>query len=226
MLSSPPFTLPDTVKNFFTEIRGAIVSTLALAAVCCGVYPLIVWAIAQIAFHDKANGSLIKDANGVIRGSRLIAQGFSSEKYFQPRPSNAGATGYDGNSSGGTNLGPTSRKLAKGSHARDAAGKQVDATSNFNGIADLVAAYRKANGLRHTDEVPADAVTRSASGLDPHISPRNAELQAPRVARARNLALEKVRDLIRANTKGPDLAIFGDPGVNVLMLNLALDALR
>jgi len=214
------------MKEFLSEFRSAIASTLVLALLCCGVYPLIVWAIAQVAFPDKANGSLIKDPDGAIRGSRLIAQAFSSEKYFQPRPSNAGAIGYDGTSSGGTNLGPTSGKLAKGSHAKDAAGKDVDATGNFDGIADLVAAYRKANGLKNTDEVPADAVTRSASGLDPHITPRNAEVQAPRVAKARKLTLEKVKDLIRANTDKPDLAILGDPGVNVLTLNLALDALK
>ena len=212
------------MKEFLSEIRGAIMSTLVLAFVCCGIYPVAVWAIAQVAFPDKANGSLIKDTDGMIRGSRLLAQPFSSDKYFQPRPSNAGATGYDGTSSGGTNLGPTSAKLANGQHAKDDKGKDVDDVGNFDGITDLVAVYRKANGLKDTDEVPADAVTRSASGLDPHISPRNAELQATRVAKARNLDLNKVRELIRANTDGPSLGIFGDPGVNVLMLNLALDA--
>jgi K+-transporting ATPase ATPase C chain len=214
------------LKEFFIEIRGAIVSTLVLAVVCCGVYPVVVWGIAQAVFPDKANGSLIKDPDGAIRGSRLIAQGFSSDKYFRPRPSNAGATGYDGTSSGGTNLGPTSEKLAKGSHARDAAGKDLDATGNFDGIADLVAAYRKTNGLKDSDEVPADAVTRSGSGLDPHISPRNAELQAPRVAKVRKISLDQVMSLIRAHTDCPNFSIFGDAGVNVLMLNRALDAVK
>lgn len=201
-------------------------SILVLAVVCCGIYPVVVWGIAQVAFPDKANGSLIKEADGTIRGSRLLAQSFSSDKYFQPRQSNAGATGYDGTSSGGTNLGPTSDKLAKGSHAKDDKGKDIDSTSNFDGIADLVAAYRKTNGLKDTDEVPADAVTRSGSGLDPHISLRNAELQAPRVAKTRNINLEKVKELIRANTDGSDLGLFGDAGVNVLALNLALDSLH
>ena len=214
------------MKEFFSEIRSAIMSTLVLAIVCCGIYPVAIWVIAQVAFPDKANGSLIKDADGTIRGSRLLAQSFSSDKYFQPRQSNAGATGYDGASSGGTNLGPTSKKLVQGQHAKDDKGKDVDDVGNFDGIADLVIAYRKANGLKDTDEVPADAVTRSASGLDPHISPRNAELQATRVAKARNLDLNKVKELIQANTDGPDLGIFGDAGVNVLTLNSALDALK
>lgn len=212
------------MKVFFSEIRGAIMSTLILAFVCCGAYPVAVWVIAQVVFHDKANGSLITGPDGTIRGSRLIAQGFSSDKYFQPRQSNAGATGYDGTSSGGTNLGPTSDKLANGVHAKDDKGKDVKDTGNFDGIKDLVAAYRAANGLKETDEVPADVVTRSGSGLDPHISVRNAELQAPRVAKARNVSIEKVLRLVRANIDGADFGILGVPGVNVLTLNLALDA--
>jgi potassium-transporting ATPase KdpC subunit len=214
------------MKEFFSEIRGAVMCTLMLAVVCCGIYPVLVWGIAQVAFPDKANGSLIKAEDGTIRGSRLLGQSFSSDRYFQPRPSNAGATGYDGTSSGGTNLGPTSAKLVSGLHAKDGKGKDVDDVGNFDGIADLVPAYRKTNGLKDTEEVPADAVTRSGSGLDPHISPRNADLQAPRVAQARQLSLDKVKDLIRANTDRPDLGILGEPGVNVLMLNLALDATK
>jgi K+-transporting ATPase ATPase C chain len=213
------------MKEFISDLRGAIVSTLVLAVVCCGLYPVIVWGIAQAAFHDKANGSLITDPDGTIRGSRLLAQGFSADKYFAPRPSNAGA-GWDATSSGGTNLGPTSDKLANGVHVKDDKGKDVDDVSNFDGIKDLVAVYRTANGLKETDPVPADAVTRSASGLDPHISPNNAELQAPRVAKARGLSVDKVMEVVRANTDGPDLGILGDPGVNVLLLNRALDALQ
>lgn len=213
------------MKEFISHIRGAIMSTLAFAVVCCGIYPLIVWGIAQAAFHDKANGSLITDPDGTIRGSRLLAQNFSSDKYFAPRQSNAGA-GYDGSSSSGTNLGPTSDKLANGVHVKDDKGKDKDDTSNFDGVKDLVAAYRTANGLKGTDAVPADAVTRSGSGLDPHISVRNAELQANRVATARKISVDKVRELIRANTDGRDFGILGDPGVNVLTLNLALDALK
>ena len=109
-----------------------------------------------------------------MRGSRLLAQNFTSDKYFQPRPSAAG-TGYDATSSGGTNYGPTSDKLANGSHAKDAAGKAVNDPNNFDGIKDLVAAYRASNGLAADAPVPADAVTRSGSGLDPHISVANAE---------------------------------------------------
>src|SRR6185437_5058351 len=152
------------MKEFFSHIRGAVVSTLVLAVVCCGLYPLIVFGISQALFHDKANGSLIVDPNGTVRGSRLLGQGFADAKYFHPRPSAAG-NGYDATSSGGSNLGPTSRKL------NDA-------------IKERVAAYRKENGLNENDSVPADAVTSSGSGLDPHISLQNAELQIPRVVKA------------------------------------------
>jgi potassium-transporting ATPase KdpC subunit len=213
------------MKEFISHLRGAIMSTLVLAVVCCGIYPVVVWGISQAVFKDKADGSLITDKDGTIRGSRLLAQGFSSDKYFAPRQSNAGA-GYDATSSGGTNLGPTSDKLANGVHVKDDKGKDKDDTSNFDGIKDLVAAYRSTYGLKDSDPVPADAVTRSASGLDPHISPRNAELQAARVAKARNLSVDKVKELIRAHTDGPDLGLFGDPGVNVLTLNMALDAIQ
>ena len=155
-------------------------------------------------FHDKANGSLIVDQDGTVRGSKLLAQGFTADKYFHPRPSAAG-NGYDAASSGGSNLGPTSQKL------NDA-------------IKDRIGAYRKENGLSENDSVPADAVTASGSGLDPHISLRNAELQTPRVAKARGLSEEKVRELVQQNTDGRDLGVLGDPGVNVLELNLALDS--
>lgn len=178
-------------------------STLILAVVCCGLYPLVVFGIAQVAFHDKANGSLIVDAGGTVRGSRLLGQQFAGEKYFHPRPSAAG-NGYDAANSSGSNLGPTSQKL------NDA-------------IKDRVEAYRKENNLKDTDSVPADAVTASGSGLDPHISLHNAGLQAPRIAKARNITVEKVLTLVRANTDSADLGILGDAGVNVLQLNLALD---
>ena len=191
------------MKELFAEIRGAVLATLVLAIVCCGLYPLVVFGISQALFHDKANGSLILDTDGAVRGSKLLAQGFTAEKYFHPRPSAAG-TGYDATSSGGSNLGPTSQKL------NDA-------------IKDRVDAYRKENGLNADESVPADAVTSSGSGLDPHISLRNAELQLPRVARARGLSEEKLRELIKQNTDARDLGLLGDPGVNVLTLNLALD---
>jgi K+-transporting ATPase ATPase C chain len=192
------------MKQFFSHIRGAVVSTLVLAVVCCGLYPLIVFGISQVLFRDQANGSLITGADGNVRGSKLLGQAFSDAKYFHPRPSAAG-NGYDATSSGGSNLGPTSRKL------NDA-------------IKDRVAAYRKENGLGESDSLPADAVTASGSGLDPQISLRNAELQTPRIAKARGLSEQKVRELIQENTDGRDLGVLGEPGVNVLNLNLALDA--
>ena len=180
-------------------------STLVLAVVCCGIYPLVVFGISQALFRDKANGSLIVDAGGTIRGSRLLAQSFTAEKYFHPRPSAAG-NGYDAANSGASNLGPTSSNL-------------------LAAVAQRLGDYRSENNLATNAAIPADAVTTSASGLDPHISVRNAELQAPRVAKARGLTEEKVLELVRLNTTGPDLGILGETGVNVLELNLALDAL-
>ncbi|HRI15991.1 MAG TPA: K(+)-transporting ATPase subunit C [Verrucomicrobiota bacterium] len=192
------------MKEFFSEIRRAVMATLILTVVTCVLYPLLVWGIAQAAFHDHANGSLIVDKDGTVRGARLVGQGFTGAKYFHPRPSAAGANGYDATSSGGSNLGPTSRKLG-------------------DAIRDRVAAYRTENGLKETDPVPADAVTASGSGLDPQISVANAAAQASRVAKARGLSLDKVQNLIRANTTPPDFGFLGDAGVNVLTLNLALD---
>jgi potassium-transporting ATPase KdpC subunit len=192
------------MQALLSEIRGAAMATFVLALVCCGLYPLVVFGFAQIFFHDKANGSLIVNKDGTIRGSRLLGQEFSGEKYFHPRPSAAGK-GYDAANSGGSNLGPTSKEL-------------------HDAIKTRVEAYRKENGLQETDSVPADAVTASGSGLDPHISVRNAELQLPRVAKARGIREEKVRQLIGQNTDKQDLGVLGVPGVNVLMVNLALDS--
>jgi K+-transporting ATPase ATPase C chain len=191
------------MKTFLLEFRTALMATLMLALVCCGLYPLAVFGLGQALFHDKANGSLIVNAKGEVLGSRLIGQPFTADKYFHPRPSAAG-NGYDPTSSGGSNLGPTSQKL------RDS-------------IAQNLADYRAQNGLATNAPVPADAVTASASGLDPHISPQNAELQAPRVAKARGLSLDRVRSLIKENTDPADLGLLGEPGVNVLRLNLTLD---
>ena len=194
------------MKNFFTEIRSAVMVTVMLAIVCCGIYPLVVFGIAQTVFPKQANGSLLIDQTGSVRGSRLLGQQFTSEKYFQSRPSAAG-NGYDATSSGGSNLGPTSSNLV--------------AT-----ITQRIADYRSQNNLATNVPVPADAVTASGSGLDPHISIQNAERQAPRVAKVRNLPLEKVQSLVRANTDPADFGILGEPGVNVLALNLALDQLK
>jgi len=180
--------------------------TLIFAVVLCGLYPLVVYGVAQVFFHDQANGSLIVDKDGTVHGSKLLGQQFTADKYFQPRPSAAG-NGYDATSSSGSNLGPTSQKL------NDA-------------IAQRITDYRAQNGLATNAPVPADAVTASGSGLDPHISVRNAELQAPRVAKARNISAEKVLALVRANTDPASLGFLGEPGVNVLELNLALDKLQ
>jgi K+-transporting ATPase ATPase C chain len=193
------------MKEFLSLLRGAIMSTFMLAVVCCGLYPVVVYGLGR-AFAEKADGSLIIDSKGVIRGSKLLGQAFTGAKYFHPRPSSAG-TGYDASSSSGSNLGPTSQKL------RDS-------------IAQNVADYRSQNGLATNAPVPADAVTGSGSGLDPHISLENAALQAPRVARERGLKEEEVKMLITQYTDPPDLGFLGDAGVNVLRLNLALDGVK
>jgi potassium-transporting ATPase KdpC subunit len=193
------------MKTILSELRSAVMVTVVLAAVCCGLYPLAVFGIGQLLFHHKANGSLIVDSGGTLRGSRLIGQQFTADKYFHPRPSAAG-NGYDAGSSGGRNLGPTSQKL------RDS-------------IAQNVADYRAENALATNAPVPADAVTASGSGLDPHISRQNAELQAPRVAKTRGLPLEQVKALVTQCTDDADFGVLGEAGVNVLELNLALDAI-
>src|SRR5215475_13463783 len=172
------------MKDFFAELRPAILATLVLAVVCSGLYPLVVFGISQVLFRDKANGSLIVDPDGTVRGSKLLGQAFTDPKYFHPRPSAAG-NGYDAANSGGSNLGPTSQKL------NDA-------------IKERIAAYRSENGLSESEPVPADAVTASGSGLDPHISMSNAELQTARVAKARGLSEDKIRQLFQQNTDGRD----------------------
>ncbi len=192
------------MKNMMAELRIALLATLALVVILCGFYPLVVWALSQGLFPDKANGSLVKEKQ-MIRGSRLIGQGFEGPKYFHPRPSAAGQ-GYDGLSSGGSNLGPLSKKL------NDTLRERLDR-------------YRAENNLSPEVLVPADAVTASASGLDPHIGLKNAALQAPRVAAARGVGDQTVLKQIEHVTEGRDLGIFGEPRVNVLMLNLALDRL-
>ena len=191
------------MKTFLLEIKSSLLLTLVFAVLLCGAYPLAVWAGGQALFARQANGSLITDQDGTVRGSLLLAQNFSSDKYFQPRPSAAG-TGYDAANSSGTNLGPTSQKLA-------------------DSIKAAVVAYRTANRLAADAPVPADAVTSSGSGLDPHISIANAQLQAARIAKARSLPLAQIQTLITVQTKDRDWGIFGEPTVNVLQLNLALD---
>ena len=191
------------MKNLISELRTALVATVLLALIVCGIYPLIVWGVSQALFPNKANGSLIVQEGKVV-GSELLAQNFVDAKYFHPRPSSAGETGYDGGSSGGSNLGPTSKKL-------------------IDSVKERVAAYRAENNVSPTTPIPADAVTASASGLDPHIGVGNAMLQAPRVARARGISEEAVKQRIRSHTEDRDLGILGEPRVNVLKLNLSLD---
>ncbi|MGH8021964.1 MAG: K(+)-transporting ATPase subunit C [Limisphaerales bacterium] len=194
------------MKFLVTEFGRSIAAIIFFAIIVCGVYPLLVFGLAQLIFPHQANGSLLLDRSGVVRGSELIGQNFTGPKYFHPRPSAAGDDGYDPMLSGGSNLGPTSRALA----AR---------------IKKSVAAYRSQNGLAAGAPVPADAVTASGSGLDPDISVANAQLQIPRVARARGLTQARVRELVRENTRGRDCRVFGEPRVNVVTLNFALDGL-
>jgi K+-transporting ATPase ATPase C chain len=292
--------------SFLGHLWASIASTLILFIICCGLYPLVIWGIAQLAFPSQANGSLVKK-NGTYTskdeeavGSSLLGQSFSLPQYFYPRPSAAG-NGYDATSSGGSNLGPLSDKLINGltqpaapqpttspvaatgpaatttiaatapaetlafdgirlrtihyalsnhisfklynvspdgtrvevplSKFQDGSGNPIDTAlvdafphppSDAPDRVVLIAAdFKKADGSPVT--IPGDAVTASASGLDPDISPANAALQAQRVADARNVSVDKVRALIDQHTDGPNLGFIGDPGVNVLMLNLALD---
>jgi K+-transporting ATPase ATPase C chain len=209
--------------------REALISLRALVVVIvlgCGLYPLAVFGLGQLLFPWQANGSLVDKAGNHATpenaaGSSLLGQPFTSSGYFHLRPSAAGS-GYDGANSSGTNLGPISDKLLNGV-ADDPNTKDVD--ESFSGVKQLVQAYRDENGLGSDVPVPADAVTRSASGLDPHISPRNAELQVARVAKARAVAEDRVRALVADHTDRRALGIFGEEGVNVTMLNIALDRL-
>jgi len=190
------------MKTLIAELRASFVITLLLIVLCGGIYPVVVWAVAQGVFPHKANGSLVR-VGGKVAGSSLLAQGFAGPAWFHPRPSAAGQ-GYDAASSSGTNLGPTSKKLIEDVRQR-------------------VADYRTENGLPSEALLPADAVTSSASGLDPHISVENARLQAGRVAKARGLSREEVLRKISVHTETRSLMILGEPRVNVLMLNLDLD---
>jgi len=185
----------NIAKNLITAVLMTMVTTVLLGV----VYPLVVTGLAQALFHDKANGQLI-ERDGKVIGSRIIGQGFSSPGYFRSRPSAAG-TGYDPLNSGGTNLGPTNKKLI------DAVKAAVDAAKKENPSA----------------SVPIDLVTSSASGLDPHVSPAAAIFQAPRVARERGVAESDVRRLVDAHVEGRQLGFLGEPVVNVLELNLDLD---
>ena len=189
-------------RSFAQQCLPALTALVVLTVLCGLVFPLAVTGVAQAAFRDRADGSLI-ERDGEVVGSSLIGQQFSAPEYFHPRPSAAGA-GYDGAASSGSNLGPTNPDYL--------------AT-----VADRIEEYRRTNRLSPEVDVPADAVQASGSGLDPQISIANARLQAPRVALERNLDLDDVLDLVDHHTQARPLGILGDPGVNVLELNLALD---
>ena len=204
------------------HVRPAILLTLFFVVVTGLAFPVVVTALGHVAFPYQARGSLVQDASGTVVGSALIGQSFAKPQYFHPRPSAAGA-GYDAASSGGTNLGPTSDKLIHGIQD-DPATRDVDET--YPGLYDLARAYRTENGLAADAVLPADAATRSASGLDPDISPANAELQVARVAKARGMREDRVRALVVRHTSGRTLGLFGEPRVNVLLLNIALDTLH
>ena len=192
------------LKGLIRQLRPALLMLVILTALTGVIYPLAVTGVAQAAFKDKANGSLLRK-DGKVVGSSLIGQTFADDKYFHSRPSAAGA-GYDGTSSSGSNLGPTNPAL-------------------LDAVKQRVATYRTENGLSADVPVPADAVTASGSGLDPQISIANARLQAARVAKARGITAAAVTKAINANTSARPLGVLGDPGVNVLLLNLSLDRL-
>lgn len=191
------------MRQFIRQLRPALAAVAVFTLLTGVAYPLVVWAVGTAAFHDRAEGSLVR-RDGVVVGSSLIGQPFTSPEYFHPRPSAAG-DGYDATRSSGSNLGPHNPAL-------------------LDLVRQRVADYRADNGLPADEPVPVDAVTASASGLDPHISVANARLQAPRVATARGLDVAEVLRLIDAHTDEPAALVLGDPGVDVLALNLALDA--
>jgi K+-transporting ATPase ATPase C chain len=184
-------------KNLITTVLITVVTTVLFGL----IYPLAVTGIAQVVFPDKANGQLIKRADGTLAGSRIIGQPFSSPGYFRSRPSAAGNAGYDAGASSGSNYGPTNQKL-------------VDRVK---------ADVEKAQAENPGRPVPVDLVTTSGSGLDPHISPAAAEFQAPRVARERRVSEDELRRIVAAHTEGRQFGFFGEPTVNVLELNLDLD---
>jgi K+-transporting ATPase ATPase C chain len=201
------------------QLKPAIIMTLVFTVITGFIFPGIIWGVSQILFPYQANGSLIHDEKGVVIGSELIGQAFTSPKYFHPRPSAAG-TGYDAANSSGTNLGPTSSKLIEGVKDDPAT---ADTDESFAGIHQLAESYRQENNVRADVALPADSVTRSASGLDPHISPENAILQAGRIAQARGVSIESIQEAINEHTEQRFLGIYGEPRVKVLKLNLALD---
>lgn len=191
------------MKDLISSVRPALVVTSLFVLLTGVAYPLLVTAIASVALPNQANGSLIRDGVRQVRGSALIAQSFTGPGYLHPRPSAAGDKGYDASNSSGSNLGPMDKKLI-----------------------DRVAGDARTLAADGAGPIPPDALTTSGSGLDPDISPENAARQAPRIAAARHLGPDRVLDVIRRNTQGPALGFIGQPKVNVLKTNLALDTLR
>ena len=191
------------MKAFFASLKPAFISLVCLTLLLGVVYPVFIYGIGQLFFRYESNGSLYFDKNGKVIGSTLIGQNFTKPGYFHPRPSSAGDKGYDAAKSSGSNLGPTSQKLIKA-------------------VTQRVRAYRLENKLAVNAVIPIDAVTTSASGLDPHISIENALLQVPRIAAARGIPEKDVKKLIEAFREAPTWGIFGISRVNVLRLNIAL----
>jgi potassium-transporting ATPase KdpC subunit len=188
------------------EVKAAFLLVMIFIFFAGLIFPGIIWLGAQFFFHEQANGSLIKNKSGEPIGSTLIGQNFTLSKYFHPRPSAAGS-GYDASSSSGTNLGPNNKKL-------------IDTIKDFS------LQYRKENYLTLETYLPTDAVTHSASGLDPHISPENAHLQSLRIAQTRGLPQQTITELIINHIETRFIGIFGEAHVNVLKLNLALDQMQ
>jgi K+-transporting ATPase ATPase C chain len=187
----------------YALLKRSVLMTITLLLLTCVVYPLAVWVVGQIAFHQKANGSLIL-RNQVAIGSKLIGQNFQRPEYFHPRPSAAGDKGYDAANSSGSNLSLTNKKFIDGLKAN-------------------ISQVQKENPTLGLGKIPNNMVMASASGLDPDISPENALAQAPRVAQNRNVSLDHIKEVIAQHTEGPDLHFLGESHVNVLELNLALD---
>ena len=187
-------------------IYKSVMATVLLAVILCGIYPLIVTGIGKVLFADQANGGIImKDGKAI--GAKLIGQGFSKPEYFHGRPSSAGDKGYDAANSSGSNLGPTSQKF-------------------YDGLKGNVDGVLKDNPNLKKGEVPVELATASGSGLDPHISPEGAMVQVDRVAKARGLSVEQVKQLVEQNLEGPQWGIFGEAHVNVLAINIALDQFK
>jgi K+-transporting ATPase ATPase C chain len=190
-------------RTLVQDFRAALISMVFFTVLCGAAYPLLMTGFAQAVSPGKANGSIV-EKDGEAVGSALVGQNFSGPEYFHSRPSAAGADGYDGGASSGSNLGPSSQAL-------------------IDRVTESLATIREENDLAADALIPVDAVTASGSGLDPHISPAYAELQVPRVAKERRMSEDEVRSLVKKYTNGSTLFVLGEPRVNVLLLNLALD---